>query len=140
MAVRGRIGLVLHPRRDCAAAVGQVAAWTSTHDVELVAAEADVARLALAGVTRVPVAELAAYLASLRARLETGALRGTPLLPVRARVSAMLRPWTRRSTSTSRCPGGSCRMAPARSCRSTTRFRSHCRAGASACSHASRGR
>ena len=32
-----RIGLVLHPRRDCAGAATQVAAWTSTHDVELVA-------------------------------------------------------------------------------------------------------
>jgi NAD+ kinase len=60
MAVRGRMGLVLHPRRDCAAAVGQIVAWTSTHDVELVAAEADVARLALPGVTPVPVAELGA--------------------------------------------------------------------------------
>ena len=32
-----RIGLVLHPVRDCGGAAAQVAAWTSTHGVELVA-------------------------------------------------------------------------------------------------------
>ena len=40
-----RIGLVLHPRRDCSPAVGQVLTWTSTHGVELVAAADDVTRL-----------------------------------------------------------------------------------------------
>ncbi len=53
------MGLVLHPRRDCAGAVGQVAAWTSTHGVQLVAASDDVARLGLAGVTAVAPDELA---------------------------------------------------------------------------------
>lgn len=55
-----RIGLVLHPRRDCSAAVGQVVAWTSTHGVELLAPAEDVDRLALSGVRPVPRAELAA--------------------------------------------------------------------------------
>jgi NAD+ kinase len=59
MATPVRLGLVLHPTRNCSAAVGQVAAWTSTHSVELVAAEADVARLGLAEVLPVPVPELA---------------------------------------------------------------------------------
>jgi NAD+ kinase len=54
-----RIGLVLHPRRDCAPAIGQVAAWTSTHGVELVAAADDVTRLGVAGVTPVSPEELA---------------------------------------------------------------------------------
>jgi NAD+ kinase len=54
-----RIGLVLHPVRDSAAAVAQVEAWTSTHDVELVAAADDVIRLRVRGVTPVPVDELA---------------------------------------------------------------------------------
>lgn len=54
-----RIGLVLHPRRDCSPAVGQVVAWTSTHGVELVASVDDVARLRLPGLTPVPVEELA---------------------------------------------------------------------------------
>ncbi len=53
------MGLVLHPRRDCSPAVGQVAAWTSTHDVELVASVDDVTRLALAGLTALSVEELA---------------------------------------------------------------------------------
>jgi NAD+ kinase len=48
-----RIGLVLHPTRDSSVAVGQVAAWTAGTDVELLADRADVARLALAGVTPV---------------------------------------------------------------------------------------
>jgi NAD+ kinase len=54
-----RIGLVLHPGRDCSGAVGQVAAWTSAHGVELVAAADDVARLGVSGVTGVSVDELA---------------------------------------------------------------------------------
>ena len=54
-----RIGLVLHPSRNCSRAAGQVAEWTSTHDVELVAAAEDVARLGLAGVVPVDVDELA---------------------------------------------------------------------------------
>jgi NAD+ kinase len=54
-----RIGLVLHPGRDCSPAVGQVAAWTSTHGVELVASVDDVTRLGLAGLTAVSVDDLA---------------------------------------------------------------------------------
>jgi NAD+ kinase len=55
----GRIGLVLHPGRDCSGAAAQVAAWTTTHDVDLVAAATDVARLQLRGVRPVEVPELA---------------------------------------------------------------------------------
>jgi NAD+ kinase len=55
-----RLALVLHPRRDCAGAVGQVAAWTSSHDVELLASADDVTRLGLSGVTAVSPEELAA--------------------------------------------------------------------------------
>jgi NAD+ kinase len=55
-----RIGLVLHPVRDCGGAAAQVTAWTTTHGVELVAAAADVERLHLTGVTPVDLAELAA--------------------------------------------------------------------------------
>lgn len=54
-----RIGLVLHPRRDCSPAVGQVLAWTSSHGVELVAATDDVTRLGAVGLVPVPVDELA---------------------------------------------------------------------------------
>jgi NAD+ kinase len=54
-----RIGLVLHPRRDCSPAVGQVLTWTSTHGVELVAAADDVTRLRATGLVPVPVEELA---------------------------------------------------------------------------------
>ena len=54
-----RIGLVLHPRRDCSPAVGQVLAWTSSHGVELVASTDDVTRLGVLGLTPVPVDELA---------------------------------------------------------------------------------
>jgi NAD+ kinase len=54
-----RIGLVLHPRRDCSPAVGQVLTWTSTHGVELVAAADDVTRLGTTGLVPVPVDELA---------------------------------------------------------------------------------
>ncbi|MCW2742267.1 MAG: kinase [Blastococcus sp.] len=56
---RTRIGLVLHPGRDCSPAVGQVAEWTSSHDVELVASVDDVTRLALPGLAAVGVEELA---------------------------------------------------------------------------------
>jgi NAD+ kinase len=59
MAAETRIGLVLHPARDCSPAIGQVAAWTSTHGVELIAAADDVARLGVAGVTAVSPEELA---------------------------------------------------------------------------------
>ena len=76
MAPAPRIGLVLHPRRDSSAAVAQVAAWTSTHGVELVAGEADVARLGLGGVTAVPVAELAGGCAGLIALGGDGTLLG----------------------------------------------------------------
>ncbi len=54
-----RIGLVLHPGRDCSPAVGQIAAWTSSHAVELIASADDVARLGVAGLTPVTVEELA---------------------------------------------------------------------------------
>jgi NAD+ kinase len=54
----GRIGLVLHPGRDCAGAAGQVAAWTTTHGVDLVAGVSDVDRLQLHGVRPVDVGEL----------------------------------------------------------------------------------
>jgi NAD+ kinase len=54
-----RIGLVLHPGRDCSPAVGQVAAWTSSHGVELVASTDDVTRLGLRGLTAVTVDDLA---------------------------------------------------------------------------------
>jgi NAD+ kinase len=54
------MGLVLHPRRDCSGAVGQVASWTAGHGVALLAAEEDVARLDLGGVTPVSREELAA--------------------------------------------------------------------------------
>jgi len=54
-----RIGLVLHPFRNCAGAVDQVTAWTTAHGVELVASAEDVARLHLQGVTPVGVGELA---------------------------------------------------------------------------------
>src|SRR3954469_9449651 len=53
------MGLVLHPRRDCSGAVGQVASWTAGHGVALLADEDDVARLGLGGVTPVSVEELA---------------------------------------------------------------------------------
>jgi NAD+ kinase len=53
MAAQPRIGLVTHPRRECSGAVGQVAAWTSSHSIELIALADDVARQGLAGVTPV---------------------------------------------------------------------------------------
>src|ERR1700709_1002344 len=54
-----RMGLVLHPRRDCSPAVGQVVAWTSTHDVEVIASAGAVTRLGLPGLVAVSVQELA---------------------------------------------------------------------------------
>ena len=71
-----RIGLVLHPVRNCAGAVGQVAAWTSSHGVELVAAAADVERLGLQGVTPVGVEELAGTVDGLIALGGDGTLLG----------------------------------------------------------------
>src|SRR3954468_5271028 len=59
MALAARMGLVLHPRRDCSPAVCRVAAWTSTHGVQLLASAEDVSRLALDGITPVSVEELA---------------------------------------------------------------------------------
>ena len=76
MALAARIGLVLHPRRDCSAAIGQVAAWTSTHGVELIAAADDVARLGVAGVTAVTPEELAASSQALIALGGDGTLLG----------------------------------------------------------------
>jgi NAD+ kinase len=59
MSSQPRIGLVLHPQRNCAAAAGQVVAWTTTHGVDLVATPEDVERLGVPGVTAVPVEEMA---------------------------------------------------------------------------------
>ena len=56
---RTRIGLVLHPSRDCSPAIGQVAAWKMAHGVELIAAADDVTRLGVDGVVPVTVEELA---------------------------------------------------------------------------------
>jgi NAD+ kinase len=70
------MGLVLHPRRDCSAAVGQVVAWTSTHGVELIASADDVARLGLTGVTPVTREELAASSEALIALGGDGTLLG----------------------------------------------------------------
>jgi NAD+ kinase len=71
-----RIGLVLHPVRNCGMAVGQVAAWTSTHGVELVAGAEDVERLGLHGVTPVGVEELAGTVDGLIALGGDGTLLG----------------------------------------------------------------
>ena len=70
------MGLVLHPRRDCTAAVGQVSAWTSTHGVDLLASSDDVARLGLRGVTSVTREELAASADALIALGGDGTLLG----------------------------------------------------------------
>lgn len=78
----GTIGLVLHPRRDCSVAAGQVAAWTSTHDVDLVATAADVARLGVPGVRAVEVAELAGACDGLIALGGDGTLLGAMRLVV----------------------------------------------------------
>ena len=53
-----RLGLVVHPTRDVAASVGQVAAWAAAHDVEVVGDRAASARLP-APVRPVDAAELA---------------------------------------------------------------------------------
>jgi NAD+ kinase len=71
-----RRGLVVHPRRDGAGAVGQVAAWTSTHDVELLASTDDVTRLGLTGVTAVAPEDLAARADALIALGGDGTLLG----------------------------------------------------------------
>jgi NAD+ kinase len=71
-----RIGLVLHPRRDCSGAAARVAAWTTTHDVELVAGTEDVERLHLQGVTPVDVEELASTVDGLIALGGDGTLLG----------------------------------------------------------------
>src|SRR3954462_5809217 len=76
MATGPRIGLALHPGRDCSGAVGQVAAWTSTHGVELIAVADDVARLGLSGVTPVSVEELAASAQAMIALGGDGTLLG----------------------------------------------------------------
>jgi NAD+ kinase len=56
-----RIGLVLHPYRDCTAAVGQVADWAGDDgDAEIVATTADAARAGVEGVSPVPEEVLAA--------------------------------------------------------------------------------
>src|SRR3954453_511348 len=70
------MGLVLHPRRDCSGAVGQVASWTAGHGVALLAAEDDVARLGLRGVTPVSRDELAATADALIALGGDGTLLG----------------------------------------------------------------
>src|SRR3954468_5591622 len=70
------MGLVLHPRRDCSGAVGQVASWTATHGVALLAGEDDVARLGLRGVTAVSREELAATSDALIALGGDGTLLG----------------------------------------------------------------
>ena len=70
------MGLVLHPRRDCSGAVGQVASWTATHGVTLLAGEDDVARLGLRGVTSVSRDELAATADALIALGGDGTLLG----------------------------------------------------------------
>src|SRR4051794_1661668 len=70
------MGLVLHPRRDCSGAVGQVASWTAGHGVALLAAEEDVERLGLGGVTPVSREELAATSDALIALGGDGTLLG----------------------------------------------------------------
>jgi NAD+ kinase len=54
-----RIGLVLHPTRDCTAAVSQVADWARDGDAELVAATGDARRVGVDGVVPVPEEVLA---------------------------------------------------------------------------------
>jgi NAD+ kinase len=55
-----RIGLVLHPTRDCSAAVAQVADWAREGGAELVATTADARRVGVDGVLPVPEEVLAA--------------------------------------------------------------------------------
>ena len=73
---------MLHPVRNCGMAVRQVAAWTSTHDVELVAGAEDVERLGLEGVTPVSVEELATSVDGLIALGGDGTLLGAMRLVV----------------------------------------------------------
>jgi NAD+ kinase len=77
-----RIGLVLHPRRDCSRAVDQVSAWTSRHDVELVASADDVERLGVVGLTPVSVEDLAGTCDGLIALGGDGTLLGAMRLVV----------------------------------------------------------
>jgi NAD+ kinase len=84
-----RIGLVLHPQRDCSGAAAQVAGWAASHDVELVAAAADVARLGLEGVTPVDVAELASTCDGLMALGGDGTLLGAMRLVVQRPVPVL---------------------------------------------------
>jgi NAD+ kinase len=84
-----RMGLVLHPRRDCSPAVARVAEWTSTHGVELVAAADDVARLAVDGVTPITVEELGATTDGLIALGGDGTLLGAMRLVVERPVPVL---------------------------------------------------
>jgi len=84
-----RIGLVLHPRRDCGGAAAQVAAWTTTHGVELVAGAADVERLHLQGVTPVDVGDLAGTVDGLIALGGDGTLLGAMRLVAAAPVPVL---------------------------------------------------
>lgn len=89
MDTSGRIGLVLHPNRDCSGAVGQVTAWTGAHGVELVAATADVEQRELSGVRAVPVEELAASCDGLIALGGDGTLLGAMRLVHRRPVPVL---------------------------------------------------
>ncbi|WP_369137191.1 NAD(+)/NADH kinase [Modestobacter versicolor] len=84
-----RIGLVLHPVRDCSGAAARVAAWTTTHDVELVAGADDVDRLSLQGVTPVDVEELATSVDGLIALGGDGTLLGAMRLVAAAPVPVL---------------------------------------------------
>jgi NAD+ kinase len=84
-----RIGLVLHPQRDCSTAAAQVAGWAGRHDVELVAAAGDVARLGLQGVRPVGVEELAGSCDGLIALGGDGTLLGAMRLVVRRPVPVL---------------------------------------------------
>jgi NAD+ kinase len=85
----GRIGLVLHPRRDCSGAAAQVAAWTTTHGVDLVAAVADVSRLDLRGVRPVATEELASGCDAIIALGGDGTLLGAMRLVYRRPVPVL---------------------------------------------------
>jgi NAD+ kinase len=84
-----RIGLVLHPGHDCSGAAGQVAEWTTAHGVELVAAAEDVARLRLADVRPVDVAELAGTCDGIIALGGDGTLLGAMRLVVERPVPVL---------------------------------------------------